>query len=475
MRVTDLLQLEPLDLALRWGGARLLGREVTGVTVTDQEDPAPFVQPGDVVLSGLVWWTARAGRAKADRFVSALRDARAVALLAGEATHGKVPDAIVDACRTYSVPIIAVPSRTNFRTITDAVYLRQWSSLAPTGGHTLPPGVRRELDRLIAEGAPLDAVLAAVCAPLDLACQVVTAAGRTVAGAALDRTKTAALVRRGGATIIPVDQGTTPYDAWYLHVPAAAKTPPSALRELAEAIGRHRRETRPAQRHRAATRLITELAGPARDLTTAMHKCGLPETGPYFVCSLTLDDPAAALAVLGELLPAPFAAATLPHGETVAVHCGHAPTEDDLAVVHGCAPETPLHVGVSEPVGIAELPGALAQARHAARAAAASGVHLACAEDLTTLSALVSGLPESVRATYRRHVLGPLLDHGDAVLIETLESFLAHDGSWARAAKSLYVHVNTVHYRIERVEHLTGRDLSRLDHRLDLSTALLCR
>ncbi|MCX5297385.1 helix-turn-helix domain-containing protein [Streptomyces sp. NBC_00193] len=34
--------------------------------------------------------------------------------------------------------------------------------------------------------------------------------------------------------------------------------------------------------------------------------------------------------------------------------------------------------------------------------------------------------------------------------------------------------MNTVHYRIERVEALTGRDLSRLDHKLDLYAALRC-
>ncbi|MFG2982958.1 helix-turn-helix domain-containing protein [Streptomyces sp. NPDC048258] len=38
----------------------------------------------------------------------------------------------------------------------------------------------------------------------------------------------------------------------------------------------------------------------------------------------------------------------------------------------------------------------------------------------------------------------------------------------------MHLHVNTVHYRIERVEVLTGRDLSRLDHKLDLYAALRC-
>lgn len=62
-----------------------------------------------------------------------------------------------------------------------------------------------------------------------------------------------------------------------------------------------------------------------------------------------------------------------------------------------------------------------------------------------------------------------------AVLLSTLETFLACDRSWARTAQELHLHVNTVHYRIQRIEHFTGRDLSRLRDRLDLWAALLCR
>ncbi|WP_414641072.1 helix-turn-helix domain-containing protein [Actinospica sp.] len=41
-----------------------------------------------------------------------------------------------------------------------------------------------------------------------------------------------------------------------------------------------------------------------------------------------------------------------------------------------------------------------------------------------------------------------------------MRSFLAYDGSWTRTADALHLHVNTVHYRIRRVEEITGRDLS---------------
>ncbi|MFI6406360.1 helix-turn-helix domain-containing protein [Streptomyces sp. NPDC050548] len=64
---------------------------------------------------------------------------------------------------------------------------------------------------------------------------------------------------------------------------------------------------------------------------------------------------------------------------------------------------------------------------------------------------------------------------GDAVLLGILETFLACDGSWARTAEALHQHVNSVHYRIGRIECFTGRDLSRLYDRLDLWAALLCR
>ncbi|MFJ6410659.1 PucR family transcriptional regulator ligand-binding domain-containing protein, partial [Streptomyces hydrogenans] len=113
MHVDHLLHLDRLDLSLVWGDESLLGHEIAGVTATDLEDPARFLQPGEVVLSGLVWWSRDGAAAKTDRFVSALRQAGAVALLAGEETHGEVPRELVDACRRHRVPLVAVPPHTS--------------------------------------------------------------------------------------------------------------------------------------------------------------------------------------------------------------------------------------------------------------------------------------------------------------------------------------------------------------------------
>ncbi|MCS5732879.1 PucR family transcriptional regulator [Herbiconiux daphne] len=62
------------------------------------------------------------------------------------------------------------------------------------------------------------------------------------------------------------------------------------------------------------------------------------------------------------------------------------------------------------------------------------------------------------------HVLGQVLATSELerrALLETLEAWFEHGGSAAEAAPGLFVHPNTVRNRIQRIEELTGRRLSR--------------
>ena len=88
---------------------------------------------------------------------------------------------------------------------------------------------------------------------------------------------------------------------------------------------------------------------------------------------------------------------------------------------------------------------------------------------------LLASVPAPVLRPFTDRLLGPLREYDDrhnAELISTLRSFLACDGSWSACASLLYVHVNTVRYRLSRVEALTGRDLSALADRVDFFLAL---
>jgi DNA-binding PucR family transcriptional regulator len=88
---------------------------------------------------------------------------------------------------------------------------------------------------------------------------------------------------------------------------------------------------------------------------------------------------------------------------------------------------------------------------------------------------LLASVPEPVLRSFTSQLLGPLAEYDvlhNAELLPTLREFLACDGSWSACAARLYVHVNTVRYRIGRIEALTGRDLSALADRVDFFLAL---
>jgi hypothetical protein len=137
-----------------------------------------------------------------------------------------------------------------------------------------------------------------------------------------------------------------------------------------------------------------------------------------------------------------------------------------------------LTLGVSAAVHSAEgLRGALEEARHARRVAAARPGRVCAAghQELASHVLLLPFVPDDVRRAFTARLLDPLRDYDRrhrAELIPTLEAFLDCDGSWTRCANRLHLHVNTLRYRVGRIEQLTGRDLSRLEDKLDFFLAL---
>ncbi|MDP9614204.1 PucR family transcriptional regulator ligand-binding domain-containing protein [Streptomyces demainii] len=137
-----------------------------------------------------------------------------------------------------------------------------------------------------------------------------------------------------------------------------------------------------------------------------------------------------------------------------------------------------LTLGVSAAVPSADgLRGALEEARHARRVAAARPGRVCAAghQELASHVLLLPFVPDDVRRAFTARLLDPLRAYDRrhrAELIPTLEAFLECDGSWTRCAARLHLHVNTLRYRIGRIEQLTGRKLSRLEDKLDFFLAL---
>lgn len=77
-----------------------------------------------------------------------------------------------------------------------------------------------------------------------------------------------------------------------------------------------------------------------------------------------------------------------------------------------------------------------------------------------------------VRA-YQEDIFGPLLEHENiTTFIETLEAYFEHQGNLSRAAAALFVHRNTLSYRLERIAEIGDFNLNNPDTALSVQLAL---
>jgi PucR family transcriptional regulator, purine catabolism regulatory protein len=76
-------------------------------------------------------------------------------------------------------------------------------------------------------------------------------------------------------------------------------------------------------------------------------------------------------------------------------------------------------------------------------------------------------------SAFLNETLGPLLDYeGSAELLHTLETFFEHNANLSQTAEALFIHRNTLIYRMERIAAITNLDLEDPENRLAIQLAL---
>ncbi len=98
--------------------------------------------------------------------------------------------------------------------------------------------------------------------------------------------------------------------------------------------------------------------------------------------------------------------------------------------------------------------------------------------ELGVLELLGAIRDRSLLDRFVERVLGPLIgddSRHQPVLMPTLEAWFAENGNLALAAQRLNVHRNTLSYRLQRIEALTGCSFDTPHDRLNISVALLIR
>ena len=532
MRVRDLLDVPGLGLRLLTDVTGM-DRAIRHVYTTDLPDPGRYLTQGDLVLTGMIWCRAPGD---ADRFVRALARAGASVLGAGEAL-GEVPADVIDACGRHGVALLAVPAETSFASVIDEVGRRLSGDRASAMTRVL--GRRRRLLSAVAEGAGLDEMFRLMGREIGAECWLLTGTGRVVGGTgpALAREQALRLAAdyvktdRLPAVTRPMAEGEERYTlfgvggepritSWFLVCQGRESEWPHELRESVDELvadvllERARLDAGRAGDRKLAEAIVTRLSAngssPA-EIGSLMKAADLPPDGTYLVASLSMDGDgrmggAAGSADrwrcdLAEELVAPagrFMLASLgdevvvlvPAGDAAAVHEFADKLRETAPVFEADRSRPRVSVGVSTPAeGVAALAGAMHEAGSARRLAAlrvtgaaapGSGgfILVVTSDEVASHELLLASVPGSVLRSFRERLLGPLAAYDEqhrAELLPTLREFLDCSGSWNACAAKMYVHVNTVRYRIRRIEELTGRDLSSLDDRVDFFLALRMR
>ncbi|MFF7049912.1 PucR family transcriptional regulator [Streptomyces griseorubiginosus] len=554
MRLRALLDTDALGLRLL-GGEGELDRTVRGVMTTDLRDPSRYLSGGELVLTGLAW---RRDAADSEPFVRLLVQAGVVALAAGEAELGDIPEDLVVACARHRLPLFAVHESVAFATITEHV-VRQVSGERAGDLAAVVDRHRRMMTSGPAGGGP-DVVLDLLGSDLDLRAWVLSPTGRAIAGSktagpglptdlcaklAAEHLAAARTGRRGphrvtlGSStysLFPVrSSGRSPHASrdvretvlsdWLLAVEADAGDWPEERLDLLQgvtqliAVERDRRDAARTVRRRLAQEvleLVQTGAAPA-EIAARLRVAApvlLPGLGaaPHWQVVVArvewqdseLEGGPVAQSLLEEILVDPLATGPEPSDRIAVAHTGDeaialvplpavstehegsetgiladallASVRDPLSA--GLDGDGRVTLGVSAAVHSAEgLRGALEEARHARRVAAARPGRVCAAghQELASHVLLLPFVPDDVRRAFTARLLDPLRDYDRrhrAELIPTLEAFLDCDGSWTRCATRLHLHVNTLRYRVGRIEQLTSRDLSRLEDKLDFFLAL---
>ncbi|MEV7281951.1 PucR family transcriptional regulator [Streptomyces sp. NPDC093111] len=506
--LASLVQHSALKLTVRAGEDRL-DTPVRWAHVSELADPVPYMEGGELLLTTALTLDAEDPETMR-RYVRRLLGAGVVGLgFAVGVNYEAIPQALVDAAREESMPLLEVPRRTPFLAISKAVS----AAIAADQYRAVTAGfeAQRELTRAaLAEGP--DAVVARLAAHVDGWAALYDTSGSVVAVSpewaarrAARLTSDVERLRERPAPASAVVGGTD--DRVELQSLGTGRRVRGAL-----AVGTGA-PLGTAERYavHSAIALLTLTTERSRSLQAAEQRLGAA-----VLRMLLAGQPDHARAVAGDLygglLDAPFrlliaeaAATEAPSGESplsvlaesleaAAARAGEsvlAVPENDgrLVVLAGDggavvtasegyasreAEEVGIVVGLSAPTGPIAAAAAYKQAEQALSVARRRGRALVEHEELAAGSVLPLLADDAVRA-FADGLLRALYEHdatGRGDLVASLRAWLSRHGQWDAAAADLGVHRHTLRYRMRRVEEILGRSLDDPDVRMELWLAL---
>ncbi len=460
MRVGELLQIPELKLTPIVHGD--LDREINWVHAIDLFPASEFMSAGDVALTTGQWWPQVSAR----EFVRDLRKGGLAALGCGLTVPlTAIASELVAACEEEDFTYFIVPIDVPFIAIAKrfiASERTRWE--LPLRQHlhfyeTFAAALRR--DRSIT--SMLDALSA------EVGTRVGMVADRSLYGVEEEERYPIPMEAEGivDASLI-VDQDPQSFDDRQRAAIAVA-TPLIAL-EI-ERIRSVRRATDAYSRE-----LFSWLDSgdvPATSVTARLESLGIRAQRPLRVLAARSDDLEELLLALRRAIGD---ANVVSRVDDTAMVCASVDSlGPGLEQLKAALPANTM-LGAGAAVDVDHLRLSYIQAKHALEIARRRGYGaFVDSDELNSPSAVILSEASDVIREISTALLRPLVEYDETrggQLLRTLEVFLAVGGRWSSAATELFIHPNTLRYRIQLIEDITGRNLDRTRDRTDFDVAL---
>ncbi|WP_330230620.1 helix-turn-helix domain-containing protein [Nocardia sp. NBC_00508] len=489
-----------------------LDREIVWLHTTELPDPSRYIRARELVLTNGLWQP----HVTAEAFVDSVARARAAGLVFGlTAQTPAIPPGLAESCRSRGLPLVELCIGVPFAAITEAASRIQNETLQAELTATVHRG--NALATSLSRGGGAAGVLEILRRDTDLPLLVVDRMGRCLASIGCELTDDQ--IRRASAALnrtpppIEVDIAGAASSALYLVEgvlgdidaglyclrPTAELTPADkdALAQAARFLSLE--VTKQQAVHAIEARFAGELlemvlSGPRRagEVSQRLAAYGVPPDRTLAVLAIvpSATDESAPSDGIGDAVGAVFSAKGIPvfigagSRDVVAIFAW----DRTIDVLSDFARELSAEIGRRVDhrrivIGVGELAadaGALREPLIRAREIchvlrAKEGMRTATFADIATYRMLLGLIDNQSLRQFSGHVLGIIRDHDARARTElerTLRTFLAHDGQWAVTAAALHVHVNTLRNRITRITELTGRDVNRIEDKVDLFLAL---
>jgi sugar diacid utilization regulator len=517
MTLRELLADRSLGLLARAGLAHL-DRQIRWVHSTELLDPSAYLSGGELIHTVALW---RREPVDSETFTLALASSGVSGVALGVGPEPMLvetcPPDLIEACERHGLPLLEVPNTTRFVAVSEAVI----EAIMHERRQTLEGSLAREQELTRASvGDGILGVLEVLSTELGCDCWVI-GSGATVLAGTRDGIDPATALLLVLAARKAHRQPTTVHDVLNYRVIVAPirAAPPSespalgylacaprdgamadsaqqAIAQTAEFLAlecAHLRAVRASDRRFAAHVLALVEEGRVADAEVAarLEGFGIDPARPLVAVAVAAaEQPGSADVVLDVLdhvsaaLGGPSVTASGEADALAVLACGGG--EEEVQASLRAAGERMIDalaalrvaMGVSGVVpGVAGLRRALVEARQARRFAELrrGGPPIATNREIGSHALLLALNAEDVRTAFKASLLDSLLGYDAAHrsdLVHTLDIFLATCGAWQRTAERLHIHVNTLRYRLRRIEQLTGRDLGSMDDRVDFHLAL---